>query len=146
MAEALPWLLFWRLLAGMGAGAGSTLSLAIVRDLFDGITARVRLSYVSTVGTLAPMIAPTLGALILGFAGWRAIYGLLAVAGFVLMAVVAVTFGETLARRHPDALQPRRLMTNYGRFLGHPISFGYALAASLNFGALFFVLWRVRRW
>ena len=33
LAPSLPVLLFWRLLAGVGAGAGSTLSLAIVRDL-----------------------------------------------------------------------------------------------------------------
>jgi len=36
---SLAWIaLFWRLLEGIGAGAGSTLSLAIVRDLFDGAT------------------------------------------------------------------------------------------------------------
>jgi DHA1 family bicyclomycin/chloramphenicol resistance-like MFS transporter len=137
MADALPWLLFWRFWAGVGAGAGATLSLAIVRDLFDGVTARVRLSYVSTVGTLAPMIAPTIGALILVHAGWRAIYGVLAVTGFVLLAIIAFSFEETLARIHPHALEPRRLAANYGRFLGHPLCLGYTLTSALNFGGLF---------
>jgi DHA1 family bicyclomycin/chloramphenicol resistance-like MFS transporter len=137
IAHSLPWLLFWRLFAGMGAGSSSNLVLAIVRDLFDGITARVRLSYVSTVATLAPMIAPTLGAIILSFAGWRTIYGSLAVMGFVLLAVIALFFDETLREKHLHALEPRRVLINYGRFFGHPICLGYAVAMSLNFGALF---------
>jgi DHA1 family bicyclomycin/chloramphenicol resistance-like MFS transporter len=111
VAHALPWLLFWRLLAGVGAGASATLALAIVRDLFDGITARVRLSYVSTVGTLAPMIAPTLGALILTHAGWRTIYGTLAVTGFILLAVITFGFEEpcpnpTRTRWSPGGWRP----------------------------------------
>jgi DHA1 family bicyclomycin/chloramphenicol resistance-like MFS transporter len=135
--HSLPWLLGWRLLAGIGAGAGSTLSLAIVRDLFDGATARVRLSYVSTVATLAPMIAPTIGALILVHAGWRTIYSTLAATGFILLGIIALGFEETLARTHPHALEPRRLAANYVRFLRHPLCLGYALTAALNFGGIF---------
>jgi DHA1 family bicyclomycin/chloramphenicol resistance-like MFS transporter len=137
LAHSLPVLLFYRLFAGIGAGAGSTLSLAIVRDLFDGITARVRLSYVSTVGTLAPMIAPTLGALILVSAGWRAIYATLAATGFVLLVVVALCFQESITAVDLSAIQPRRLIANYGRFLRHPICLGYALVGCLNFGCTF---------
>jgi len=137
LAQSLPVLLLCRLLAGIGAGAGATLSLAIVRDLFDGITARVRLSYVSTVTTLAPMIAPTLGTIILSFAGWRTIYATLAVTGFVLLAVTAVGFAESLPRLDLTAIQPRYLMANYARFFRHPICRGYALVACLSFGGLF---------
>ncbi len=137
LAHSLPMLLFCRLLAGIGAGAGSTLSLAIVRDLFDGINARIKLSYVSTVGTIAPMIAPTLGTIILSFAGWRAIYATLAVTGFVLMIVVAFAFAESLAQVDPMAIHPRRLASNYGRFFRNPICLGYALVGSLSFGCIF---------
>jgi MFS transporter, DHA1 family, multidrug resistance protein len=136
-ARSLPILLFCRLLAGIGAGAGSTLSLAIVRDLFDGISARVKLSYVGTVGTIAPMIAPTVGTFVLAWAGWRAIYGTLAVIGFILLAVIAVGYVESLVKHDPHALEPRRLATNYGRIFRHPICLGYALVAALNFGCTF---------
>jgi DHA1 family bicyclomycin/chloramphenicol resistance-like MFS transporter len=136
-AHALGWLLFWRLLAGVGAGAGATLSLAIVRDLFDGAVARVRLSYVSTVGTLAPMIAPTIGGLILIHGGWRMIYGVLAATGFILLAIIALGFEETLPKKHTHALEASRMVANFGRFLRHPLCLGYALTASLNFGGMF---------
>jgi DHA1 family bicyclomycin/chloramphenicol resistance-like MFS transporter len=137
VAQSLPPLLVCRLMAGLGAGAGSTLSLAIVRDLFDGITARVRLSYVVTVGTVAPMIAPAVGTLVLAAAGWRAIYGTLALIGFALVGVTAFGFVESLTRPDVTALQPRRLLANYARFLGHRICLGYTLVSSLNFACTF---------
>jgi DHA1 family bicyclomycin/chloramphenicol resistance-like MFS transporter len=137
LATSLPVLLFWRLLAGIGAGAGSTLSLAIVRDLFDGATARVRLSYVGTVGTVAPMIAPTLGGLVLAFAGWRSIYGFLAIAGSLLVAVVALGFTETHRGIDSTALQPRRLAENYARIFRNPVTLGYTLVGALSFGCMF---------
>jgi DHA1 family bicyclomycin/chloramphenicol resistance-like MFS transporter len=137
VAHSLPVLLFWRLVEGIGAGAGSTLSLAIVRDLFDGKAARVKLSYVGTVGTIAPMIAPTLGTIVLVWAGWRAIYGALFLAGLVLIVAVAFGFVESLARSDHAALEPRKLVTNYGRIFRSPICLGYALVGSLNFGCMF---------
>ena len=137
IAGSLPVLLGWRLLEGIGAGAGSTLSLAIVRDLFDGATARARLSYVATVGSVAPMIAPTLGAIVLAWLGWRAIYGFLATAGVLLFAAVLLGFAESHPRIDPTALQPARLAANYTRIFRNRICLGYTLVAALNFGCMF---------
>jgi len=137
VASSLPVLLLWRLLEGIGAGAGSTLSLAIVRDLFDGATARARLSYVATVGSIAPMIAPTLGAIVLAWLGWRAIYGFLAAAGMLLFAAVLLGFAESHPKIDATALQPARLATNYARIFRNRISLGYTLVAALNFGCMF---------
>ena len=136
-ASSLPLLLAWRLLEGIGAGAGSTLSLAIVRDLFDGATARARLSYVTTVGSIAPMIAPTLGAILLAWLGWRAIYGFLAAAGTILFAAVLLGFAESHPKIDPTALRPARLATNYARIFRHRLCLGYTLVAALNFGCTF---------
>jgi DHA1 family bicyclomycin/chloramphenicol resistance-like MFS transporter len=137
LAPSLSFLLFWRLLEGVGAGAGSTLSLAIVRDLFDGATARARLSYVSTIGSLAPMLAPTLGAIVLGFFGWRAIYGFLATVGLLIVFAVLFGFNESHQSTDKTALQPKKLAANYARIFKNRICFGYALVASLNFGCMF---------
>jgi MFS transporter, DHA1 family, multidrug resistance protein len=137
LSPSLSILLFWRLLEGIGAGAGSTLSLAVIRDLFDGATARVRLSYVATVGSIAPMIAPTLGAIVLGAFGWRAIYGFLATAGLVLVLSVFFGFAESHRKVDKTALQPAKLAANYARIFQNRICIGYALVASLNFGCMF---------
>jgi DHA1 family bicyclomycin/chloramphenicol resistance-like MFS transporter len=137
VAPSLALLLFWRLLEGIGAGAGSTLSLAIVRDLFDGANARTRLSYVATVGSFAPMIAPTLGAIVLGWLGWRAIYGFLATVGLLLFLAVFFGFAESHPRIDKTALHPGRLAANYARIFRNRIALGYSLVAALNFGCMF---------
>jgi DHA1 family bicyclomycin/chloramphenicol resistance-like MFS transporter len=137
VASTLPVLLFWRLLEGIGAGAGSTLSLAIVRDLFDGATARARLSYVATVASIAPMIAPTLGAIVLAWVGWRAIYGFLAAAGLLLFTVVLLSFAESHPKIDSTALHPAKMAANYARIFRHRVCLGYILVAALNFGCMF---------
>lgn len=59
---SLPILLFWRFIQGAGAGAGFVLVLAVIRDTFEGAAARARLSYVTLVMGVAPMVAPKIGA------------------------------------------------------------------------------------
>jgi DHA1 family bicyclomycin/chloramphenicol resistance-like MFS transporter len=137
LAPSLPILLTWRLLEGIGAGAGSTLSLAIVRDLFDGATARARLSYVATVGSFAPMLAPTLGAIVLTFLGWRSIYGFLGAAGLALVTAIYFGFGESHPQPDVTALHPKKLAANYARLFTNRICLGYTLVAALNFGCMF---------
>ena len=137
LTPSLPVLLFWRLLQGIGAGAGSTLSLAIVRDSFEGAAARAQLSYVSTVGAVAPMIAPILGAMVLALGGWRSIYGFLSVTGLALLLTVYFCFRETHHATDSTALHPRRLLANYARIFRNPISLGYTLVAALSFGCMF---------
>ncbi len=137
MAPSLFLLLFFRLFEGIGAGAGSTLSLAIVRDLFDGATARARLSYVSTIGSFAPMLAPTLGAIVLYFLGWRSIYGFLGTVGLLLVATIYFGFRESHPNPDSTALQPRRLAANYARIFTNRICLGYTIVVALNFGCMF---------
>jgi DHA1 family bicyclomycin/chloramphenicol resistance-like MFS transporter len=137
LAPSLSLLLFFRLFEGIGAGAGSTLSLAIVRDLFDGATSRARLSYVSTIGSFAPMLAPTLGAIVLAFLGWRSIYGFLGTAGLALFATIYFGFEESHPKLDITALQPKRLAANYARIFTNRICLGYTIVVALNFGCMF---------
>jgi MFS transporter, DHA1 family, multidrug resistance protein len=58
LARSLPTLLMWRLVRGAGADASMTIALAIIDDLFEGQTARTKLSYVAIATTIVPMIAP----------------------------------------------------------------------------------------
>lgn len=137
LAPSIAALLVCRLLQGAGAGAGNAMLFAIVRDLFDGAVARAKLSYVSVIMTLAPMVAPTIGAQILVIAKWRSIFGVLGFFGFVLTAVVALCFAETAPRHARQGLRLEDLAKRYRRVLTSPISAGYALVNGLTFGVMF---------
>jgi DHA1 family bicyclomycin/chloramphenicol resistance-like MFS transporter len=132
-APSIAALIAFRLLAGACAAAGTVLAFAIVRDLFSGAAARVRLSHVSMVLSVAPMIAPTLGSWALLLGGWRAIYGFLGAAGIVLLVAVAIGLPET---RRPSAGGPG-VLGGFRRMLTHRPAIAFALVNACNFGALF---------
>ena len=72
-SRSLGALLLWRFLMGIGAGATQVLVVAMVRDLFTGVEARVKQSYVNLAAGVAPIVAPTLGVAVATMGGWRAI-------------------------------------------------------------------------
>lgn len=122
-APSFGWLLFFRMLQGAVAGAGSVIGQAIVRDRFSGAEAQRALSYILTVFGLAPAIAPILGGWLQVTFGWRAIFVFLALFGALMMVVCYRALPESLAPelRHPfklrliaghyrDALRNRRFL------------------------------------
>ncbi len=137
LAGSIPTLLLWRLLQGAGAGAGTVISFAVVRDLFEGAELRRRLAQISVVRVIAPMIGPSLGAFVLPFGGWRGIYALTAtLASFLLIAAV-LGLAESAPRFSGAPHVPVRLITGYARVLGNRACLGYSLVNACAFGCLF---------
>ena len=58
VAHSLPQLLFFRALQGAGAAAPGMAAVTTVSDLFDGATARAKMSNVVLAINIVPMIAP----------------------------------------------------------------------------------------
>ncbi|MFZ0978716.1 MAG: multidrug effflux MFS transporter [Candidatus Acidiferrales bacterium] len=137
VAHSMTSFMILRLLEGAGAGVGTVLAVAIIRDLFEGQMARARLSYMSVLSSVAPMIAPTLGVSILALSGWRSIYAVLGTIGLALVVFVGLGLDESVAREKTQSLAPRQLLANYRRVLGNRTYRGYALISVLNFGCLF---------
>ncbi len=123
-----------RFVQGLGAGACSVLSFAIVQDLFEGDAARTKRSYVTVIFGVVPMLAPALGSLLSDLAGWRAIYGTLAVVGGSLLAVTWRGVAESKRARSTvsasDARGTMRLRDDF-QFVG------LTLANALSYGAIF---------
>lgn len=137
VTPSLAGLLVGRLIQGIAAASASVLSLAMVRDLYEGDEARRKLSYVMLILGLMPMVAPTIGAAVLVAFGWRSVYAAMAVAGLILFAGVVFGVGETIRARNPDALVPRHLLASYREVVSHPTGFGYSMLGALCFGIMF---------
>ncbi len=97
-AASFQMMLAGRLLQGFGASAPRAVTLALVRDRYEGRAMARVMSFVMTVFILVPMIAPTIGQAILLVSGWRGIFG-----GFVLMALITLVW---FALRMPETLAP----------------------------------------
>lgn len=137
LTPSLPGLLAGRLVQGIAASSASVLALAIVRDLYEGAEARRKLSYVMLILGLMPMIAPSLGAIILVAFGWRSVYVAMAAAGIILLGAVIFGVGESIRARNPAALSPRQLLASYGEVVRHPTGFGFSVLGALTFGVMF---------
>jgi DHA1 family bicyclomycin/chloramphenicol resistance-like MFS transporter len=137
LAPGIGFLLAARFAAGCGAGAGMVLVFAMVRDLFDGAAGRAKLSFVALVTGVAPMAAPSVGAVILLWGDWRSIYALLGAGGAALTIVVWRGLDESLAQRNRHALQGRRLLANYLEVLRHPVALPHIFVNGLAFGCMF---------
>lgn len=130
-------LLVGRIVQGVAASAGTVLSVACIRDLYDGITGRRKLSTVMMINGVMPLLGPTIGVGILALSGWRSIYGLMVVAGLFLILGVRYGLAETISRRNPQALAPRQLLCSYREVAMHPISMRAILIKAFGFGATF---------
>ncbi|MCO5154610.1 MULTISPECIES: multidrug effflux MFS transporter [unclassified Shinella] len=120
-APSVGVLLAGRLVQGIGASVGMTVSRAIVRDQFTGTEAARIMNMVGMMLAIGPAVSPTLGGFALGVFGWQSIFFLMV--GFALAACGAVYFcmAETTV---PDPAKGR---------VG-PILAGYAaLATSRRF-------------
>ncbi len=135
-AHSLPQLLFLRALQGAGASAPGIAAVAIVSDLFDGEAAGAKMANVVLAINIVPMIAPTVGAALLTFSSWRAIY-LVPIAGGLTLLVALSGFSES-ARIDPNArLSPATIGRDYLRVLRNPVCAGNILCNAAAAGAVF---------
>ena len=86
---------------------------AVVRDLYEGDRAAHMLSTMMLVLSVAPVVAPIVGAELHVRFGWQANFFLVAIYGAIASAAVWFALPETLARREPAALQLRRMTGNW---------------------------------
>lgn len=91
-------MLLGRFVQGLGASAPRVVSLAVVRDRFEGAQMARVMSLIMMVFILVPVFAPALGQLVLLFADWRSLFAIM----LGLVIVITLWFGA----RQPETLAP----------------------------------------
>ncbi|HYH23213.1 MAG TPA: multidrug effflux MFS transporter [Azospirillum sp.] len=126
-----------RLLQAMGGCAGVVIARAVITDRFEEKAAARAFSIIMLVMNLAPVLAPTIGGQILVLAGWRAIFGVLALFGVLCFGLVLKVLPETL----PQERRASRAFMNLGGTIVALVRnrqfLGYALITSLSFSGMF---------
>jgi DHA1 family bicyclomycin/chloramphenicol resistance-like MFS transporter len=137
LAPSIRVLLAFRLVQGASAGAVGILPRAIIRDLFEGREARLQLAAVSLVFSVAPLIAPALGAAILFFGSWRLIFAVLTGVSVLVTLAALALFKESHATENRRNLKPSTIFAGYRRALTNPACAGFSLLGGLLFAGLF---------
>lgn len=129
-----PMMLFGRLLQGVGISAPRSVTLALVRDRYEGRTMARVMSFIMTVFILVPMIAPTMGQVILLFAGWRGIFGSFILLAGITMAWFALRMPETLSTENRAPFSLHRIFRTIVEILKIRPALGYTVIAGLVSG------------
>ena len=99
-------LLVIRVTMGIGASAARVVAVAIVRDQTSGREMARLMSLIMMVFALVPAIAPSIGAVIVGFTGWRGLFAAFAVFSILTSLWFLIRQPETLVHKRPLAFAP----------------------------------------
>ena len=111
-APTVEWLLAGRLIQGIGASVGITVSRAIVRDQFVGVEAARIMNMIGIMLAIGPAMAPTIGGLALAAFGWQSVFFLMVGFGMLACGSVALFMLETAVPDRRRA-KPRYLLGAY---------------------------------
>ena len=95
IAPTIGLLIGARVVQSAGAAAGMVLARAIIRDLYDREQAASAIAYLTMAMVVAPMVAPTIGAVLIDQISWRAIFVAMTGIGTVLGLWVYLALIET---------------------------------------------------
>ena len=126
-----------RFVQGLAAAAGMVLSMAIVRDSFEGYRIGKVIARLMLVVGVAPTLAPTIGAQFLRFGSWRGMFVALAAVGALLFVVVLLRLRETLPAERRRSGGTTAALRSYGSLLGDWSFIGLALIAGFYMAAMF---------
>lgn len=137
LAPDLLTLSMLRFVAAFGGSASMVIPRAVVRDLADGHAAARLMSRLMLVMGAAPILAPTLGGLVLGVAAWHAIFWLMAAYGLVCSVLVWRLLPDTLAAERRISLGAASLLSRYAGVLGDRVFLSYALMGGFGMFGMF---------
>ena len=126
-----------RVAQGIGAASTRVLAVSIVRDCYAGRKMAQVMSLAFIVFLAVPVIAPTLGQVIMLVAPWPWIFAALAVFGAGVALWMTVKLPETLHPEDRRAIAPGRILAAFQYTLTQRVAVGYMLAMTLIMGSLF---------
>jgi DHA1 family bicyclomycin/chloramphenicol resistance-like MFS transporter len=137
LSQNIAWLVFFRALQGMSAGAGIVVSRAVIRDMFPPDQAQKVMSQVTIYFGVAPAIAPIIGGFLLVHLGWHSIFVFLTLVGVALWLANYKLLPETLHASQRQGFNVRNLMRGYLQLGSSPRFLLLALASGIPFNGMF---------
>ena len=96
LSESLEMMIFGRILQGIGLSAPRTISIAMVRDSYNGDYMARIMSFITVVFIFVPIIAPAMGKFVLDHYNWQAI--------FYIQLIFSILVSWWFWKRQPETL------------------------------------------
>lgn len=130
-------LLVLRFIQGLGAASTRVIAVSVIRDVFGGRAMAEVMSLVFMVFMVVPVVAPSLGQLIMLVLSWHYIFVLMGVLTLGVLLWTAMRLPETLHEEYRRPLTVRGTLDGFRIVLTNRISVCYTLAMTIIFGSLF---------
>ena len=128
-------LLTWRFIHGLAA-ASVTVSRSVVRDLYSGRHMARVMSLTFVVFLMVPVLAPSMGQLILLVGPWRGIFIACGIFASVVWVWIMLRLKETLHPEYRMVLTRGHIAAAIKVVVGDPASLWYTLALTVMFGSI----------
>jgi MFS transporter, DHA1 family, multidrug resistance protein len=136
LAPTIDLLIVGRVVQAAGGAAGMVMARAIVRDLYEREHAAAMIAYLTMAMVVAPMLAPSVGAVLMDLSDWRAIFVALTVVGMLLVWGARLRLIETRAGAGLGS-GARSLMAGAGRLLRSGAFIAYVLQSTFSMSTFF---------
>lgn len=130
-------LLVARVAGGAAIAATRVACVALVRDCYHGAAMARVMSIAFMVFMIVPVLAPSVGQLILLLGDWRAIFGGIAVASLVVLGWFAWRMPETLDPGNRRPISVGEIARGWAIVFADRRSVGYTLASTALMGSLY---------
>lgn len=134
-ATSLDAMLAGRVLQGLGAAAPRIITVAIVRDSYEGRAMARIMSIAMAIFILVPALAPAIGQGLVAVADWHATFYFLMAMALVGFVWFALRQPETLHAADRRAFSAVNIVRGIKQICGYRIAVGYTLSAGCVFGA-----------
>lgn len=130
---SIEWLWAGRIVQALGGGLAVVNSSAIIRDVSSGKDSARLMSHMAIIMMLAPLLAPTLGMLLMKLGGWRTI--------FIFLVLYAIALVITLYFRLPEtrikSAVPVNVWQRYKMVLSHRKAMSYLFSQCFAYAGMF---------
>ena len=137
LSDSIEKLQLARLFQGLAGASGSVLARAVIRDIYSGDQLAKAMSWLMLILTAGPMLAPTVGSLVLHWQGWQAIFWTLAAFALIWTVLVGIGVPESKPPEQKLSLKPAAIVAAFSSVLTHPQAIGFALCGGFAFGGMF---------
>ncbi|HEY1125408.1 MAG TPA: multidrug effflux MFS transporter [Sphingobium sp.] len=130
-------LLIVRAIHGFFAAGLGVLAVSVIRDRFHGDRMARLMSLIIIIFLAVPVIAPTMGQIVISIASWREIFHVLAVGAAAVFIWVWMRLPETLQPENRQPIHPATIFRNWKTVVTDRLGFGYMMGAGIIMGGLF---------
>ncbi len=136
IAPSFAILLLLRFVQGLGTAAFRVVAMAVVRDKYSGRAMAEIMSLAYMVFMIVPIIAPSMGQIILLAGKWQLIFLFVAMVGIAVGAWAYIRLPETLAKKNQRPLTIASIVSGFTIVISNRFATLYAFATMFMFGAL----------